>query len=233
MERTEERGGGIETELRNVDVALLTNRDQKRSTVEVLAPVYQRAFAGEPWFEVSRCSGCARGFSGESPGQHCAVCGTFLTSEAYPIDELTQQLGATIASEQSVVYLEQLDQEVLLGALAWIGSPGEIATRKYADATPELAAWLAETLPEECVWLDEVFASRSVRKSGNLWNFRSMCIEISQALNQQTLAYRSINPRIIGKAQREFGLSCRVYEPQVDIPDRRAFVVIKLEGSVR
>lgn len=233
MERIDTRGNGIEREPCCVDVALLTDCVQKRAAVEVLAPVYQQAFAGEPWFEVSQCSGCARGFSAELPGQNCAVCGTLLTTEAYPIDELTQQLEATVAAEQSVVYLEEFDQRVLLGALAWVSGPSEIAMKKYTDAPPELAGWLAETLPEECIWLDEVFADRNLRKRGNLWNFRSMCIEIGQALNQQTLAYRSINPRIIGKAQREFGVSCCIYEPQIDIPDRRAFVAINLAGGVR
>lgn len=207
---------------------LLTTPEEQRLVIPDLVPAYQQAFAGEPWFEVSRCAGCERGFSGQRPGESCADCGYPLTEPAYPSAKLSAKLEQTVDRGNTVLYTERdRDGNVLLASLALGTTPEQIYSTYYADRPREtMGYWLTATLPERLVWLAEVFADRTKRPQGNLRNFRAMCEQFAANLGSDTIAYRSINPRIISKAVAEFGSQCTVFEQEVQVPDRRAFVML-------
>jgi hypothetical protein len=84
---------------------------------------------------------------------------------------------------------------------------------------------LVETLPDKpIVWLDEVFADKNIRPSGNLRNFGKMCRGFMAALGNANLAYRTISPAMLNAAEKNFRAT-----PNTDAPDRRSFVNIRGE----
>lgn len=85
--------------------------------------------------------------------------------------------------------------------------------------------WLIEKFGDEpIIWLDEVFADKSVRPSGNLSNFSYMCKGFMSALRNSELAYRTISPAMIRVAEKDFNVN-----PENNVPDRRALIVIEKE----
>ncbi len=214
-------------EARQVRQELLTSPEAQRLAIPDIVPVYQQAFAGEPWFEVSRCGGCERGFSGQPPGEVCRDCATVLTEPAYPTEGLTVRLTEAVEAGTAALYTERgSDGKVLLAALAFDTTPEQIYRDYYADRPPEMGEWLVQSLPDRLIWLAEVFADRRKRPQGNLRDFRSMCEQLAENLGSSVIAYRSINPRIIAKAVTAFGERCVVFEPESQVPDRRSFVLL-------
>jgi len=125
-------------------------------------------------------------------------------------------------------YQERRDRRLALAAIAWKADVRTVADEKYADV-PEMQTWLEDTLADEpVVWLDEVFANKSVRPQGNLEKFRMMCEGFMEQFEQSKIMYRSINPRMIRSAIRDF--ETRVSIP--DVPDRRTFVIINKEEAL-
>lgn len=197
-----------------------------------LVPVYQKAFAGEPWFEVSKCA-CARGFSAQRVGERCIECGQKLSEEAYPPRELLQSLEKRIAENQpSAVYVEAAPEggAPILGAISFRAAPQEIYRRKYAGRENPRVQGVLERAGKEIAWLDEIFADRLQRSSGNLWNFEKMCLAIGKGAS--ALAFRTINPRLAQKAWGVFG-SCStayVFEDPGTIQGSSSLVVINLDA---
>lgn len=185
---------------------------EKLALLPELVPVYQKAFAGEPWYEISKCPGCPRGYSAERPGEACTGCGTRLTEEAYPADALLKDLRERVRANPSFVYAETLGREPVLGAIAYRMSPEKIYAQKYQGRESREAAEIFAALPKSLVWLDEIFADRDRRPSGNLWNLKTMCDRMVQSLGPTVIAFRTINMRLVAKAQRVFGTNCAVRE---------------------
>ncbi len=191
---------------------------------------YQQAFAGWPWYEVSKCvdaqtpKRCEGGLSRTEVDESCATCLSVPTRPAYEPEELLDRFAVIEETHPARWYAESAEGKLAVVALAWLARPVQIADEKYNDV-PEMQAWMQRSLPDKpIVWLDEVFADTSVRERGNLNNFGEMCGGFMEKLEAPTLAYRTISPAMIRAAERD----CNV-TPRVGVPDRRAFVV--LEGE--
>lgn len=210
-----------------------------------IVPAYQAAFAGEPWYEVSKCAGqlqrCVGGLSSLAIGTACELCGNCPNRPAYEADELVERFEALAASRPTAWYAEQNDDGLTLAAIAWKASPSVIAKEKYADV-PEMKDWLNGNLstptqramrrigisPKEpqVMWLDEVFANKQIKPEGNLQNFGKFVVGLAEMLDTELVAYRTIEPRMTAVPKRDFGIDATVLQRNEGVPDRRDFVTI-------
>jgi len=203
-----------------------------------IAPVYRVAFAGEPWFEVSKCAAngsngqkCVGSFSSLPVGSMCESCGNRVTTPAYEKDELVAKFELLARTRPTSWYLEESEIGTTLAAVAWLATPSEIARERYPDV-PAMKDWMTSLMGEyEIGWLDEVFANKSLKPSGNLRNFKAMCKGFALRLGVDILAYRTINERMVAAAKRDFKEKVNVFERNSMVPDRRDFIVINLGGN--
>jgi hypothetical protein len=197
-----------------------------------IVPAYQAAFAGEPWFEVSKCADqlqrCTGGLSSLAAGMYCELCGGCPVLPAYEAEELTNKFDSLAASRPTTWYVEQNGKGVTLAVIAWKANAEVIANEKYGDVSV-MAEWLNEELGnDEVMWLDEVFANKDLKPKGNLQNFGKFVTGMAEMLGSQTVAYRTIEPRMIAVPSRDFGQNASIFTRQQKVPDRRDFVVINL-----
>ena len=198
--------------------------------------VYQKAFAGEPWFEVSKCAdsaipaGCVGGLSSIKIGETCEKCGNCPTKPAYEKEELIERFESLANTRPTAWYIEENELGITLAGVAWTNTPLEIAQEKYSD-NPKMTEWMTSIMgSEKVIWLDEVFADKSIKPSGNLSNFRLMCKGFSEKLTCETIAFRTINERMINATKRSFPFyNVQVFQKELEVPDRRDFVVINVE----
>lgn len=202
-----------------------------------IIPAYQEAFAGEPWYEVSKCADnadiqrCIGGFSSLSIGTCCGLCGERVTRPAYEVDELKARFSKLASSRPTAWYVEENQLGTTLAALAWKADVQTIATEKYADV-PEMFDWMREQFGTSSImWLDEVFADRNKKPKGNLQNFSLMCYGLAQKLDTDIVAYRTIAPAMIIAPVKNFGKDAQIFQRKIDVPDRRDFVIIKKGGE--
>jgi hypothetical protein len=198
-----------------------------------IVPAYQAAFAGEPWYEISKCADklqrCAGGLSSLAVGEMCKICDLIPTRPAYGQDELVSRFENIAASRPTSWYVERSEKGLTLAAIAWEADAATIAAEKYADV-PAMSEWLDQQISgDSVVWLDEVFANRNLQTSGNLRRFGAMCSGLMEQLQNSTLTFRTINARMIAAAKRDFGDSSIVFERDAVLPDRRDFVIIKVK----
>lgn len=212
------------------------NPEQTRSLYPEIATVYQSVFAGEPWFEVSKCADdaetkrCVGGFSALAVGQTCEMCGNCPIKNAYEQKELVAQFEEIARTRPTAWYLERNEKGLTLAAIAWVRTPLEIVSEKYPDS-PKMAEWIKSILGQKkIIWLDEVFADRSKKPSGNLSNFRKMCMGFSDTLGYETIAFRTINDRMVSVTKRDFPYTNKIFRRGSQVPDRRDFVVISTEN---
>jgi hypothetical protein len=196
-----------------------------------IVPVYQAAFAGEPWYEVSKCADklqrCVGGLSSLAIGEVCDTCNSCPLQPAYEKGELVSRFEGIAATRPTAWYTERNSDGLTLAAIAWEADAETIATEKYADV-PAMDGWLRQQLGNEpIVWLDEVFANRSLQVSGNLRRFGNMCSGLTERLQNDTLAFRTINERMTAATIRDFPGSSTVFVREADVPDRREFVTIR------
>jgi hypothetical protein len=205
--------------------------EEIRPMYDEIVPAYQSAFAGDPWYEVSKCADsqkrCVGGLSSLALGSMCTVCNEIPTELAYKASELTERFEAISATRSTVWYTERTEAGLALAAIAWEATAATIAKEKYANVN-KMADWIQNQLGDEpIVWLDEVFANRNLRASGNLARFNAMNMGFMERLNNKTLAFRTINKRMINATKRDFPAKSQVFERDIAVPDRREFVVIK------
>ena len=198
--------------------------------IETIIKPYQRAFAGPPWNEVSKCADrqvpqrCIGGLSRIAVSSLCGTCEVMPNRPAYEAEELIERFKNLEQSRPLNWYTEETDSGVALASLAWTATPETIAREKYAD-NPDMKPWLEDTLGEkEIVWLDEVFADKIVRPDKNLTNFKAMCDGYRERFDNPVLAYRTISKAMIYAAFRDFGVT-----PLQNVPDvqNRSFIVIE------
>lgn len=201
---------------------------------EEIVPVYQEAFKTWPWFEVSKCADdqlpqrCLGGLSRLALGSACESCDRSVKEPAYTEQQLTKKFKQIASSRPTSWYLERMNESVALAAIAWTATPDTIAAEKYQDI-PGMQDWLIDKLgTEPIVWLDEVFADKTLRESGNLRNFGAICEGLASRLDEQTIAFRTINPAMTRAAVRDFAGRAKEADP----PDRRDFVIIE-KGDLR
>lgn len=198
---------------------------------EEIVPVYQSAFAGEPWFEVSKCvdarQRCIGSLSSVAVGSMCELCDARPTLPAYEPSELIDKFRQLASDRPTAWYAEQADAGISLAAVSWKAEPRLIADEKYSD-TPAMADWLQQTLgSDEVGWLDEVFANKEMQVAGNLRNFGAMCNGFMERLGTDTLAFRTINARMLAASTRDFGERATIYERAIEVPDRRDLVSLR------
>ena len=212
-----------------------TPADVKSLYGEVI-PAYQAAFAGEPWYEVSKCADtqtiqrCPGGLSQLEIGKACIACGGCPTVTAYPSSELTERFDDLGETRPTVWYVDREDAGIALVAVAWKASANQIASEKYPDV-PEMAEWLDIRFSKDVVWLDEVFANKQIRPTRNLRNFGKMVVGLGERLNGSAVAYRTISPAMTNAPKRDFGERAKIFERKLEVLDRRYFVVINLEDK--
>ena len=197
-----------------------------------IVPAYQAAFAGDPWYEVSKCAGeqvrCVGGLSSLVVGATCNLCGGCPTRPAYEEAETIERFEAVAASRPMAWYAEQNEFGVTLAAIAWKAPPSVIAIEKYSDV-PGMDEWLRTMIREpQIMWLDEVFANRQLKPKGNLQNFGKFVIGLAEMLEAETVAYRTIEPRMTAVVERDFGADAMIFRRSEDVPDRRDFVIINV-----
>jgi hypothetical protein len=73
-----------------------------------------------------------------------------------------------------------------------------------------------------------VFANKDLKPKGNLQNFGKFVTGMAEMLGSQTVAYRTIEPRMIAVPSRDFGQNASIFTRQQKVPDRRDFVIINL-----
>ena len=233
----------METVPRNKELrwdTLLTLEEQYAALSE-LVPVYQKAFAGYPWYEVSKCN-CVRGYSRQKVGEICTGnpddagdtgCGVLLSEEAYPRDELLPELEQRVRDNPSLVYVERdEDGQAVMGAIAYPAAAKDVYQKKYEDKGrgSETIETAFSRLPEKIIWLDEIFADLERRPSGNLSNFEMICTMMSSQLGNQIIAFRTMNEGLIAKSQSALEARCAVeWFDDPGVPGKRsALVVINL-----
>lgn len=193
---------------------------------------YQVAFAGEPWYEVSKCVNddefkkCNGEFCQTAVGQICPECNNAPTEPAYNCDELVSKFEITADTRPTIWYTEESIDGVTLGANAWAVKSSQIASEKYSGI-PEMETWLQAIIGDnEIVWLDEIFANREISPNGNLKNFKEICDGFMEKLDCSNFAFRTINPRMISAAKKCFDGQLIVFEKEINVPDWRDFVLI-------
>lgn len=213
------------------------NSREIRSLFEQIVPVYQIAFAGEPWFEVSKCADeatlkrCVGGFSSLPVGVICGLCGNRLTRPAYEKEELINKFELIAETRPTSWYMEKSDKGITLAVLAWKETPIRIVKERYPDVD-QMASWMEAKLGSSpIIWLDEVFADRNKKPKKNLSNFGAMCRSLGGIFQADLIAYRTINEKMIAVAKRDFGENALSFGRNTQVPDRRDFVVIKLGGN--
>jgi hypothetical protein len=204
--------------------------EEVKPLYDEIVPVYQAAFADEPWYEVSKCADklqhCIGGLSALAIGQTCELCNNCPTRPAYEQSELIERFEALAASRPVAWYAEKAENGLTLAAIAWQAPASTIAQEKYSDV-PAMAQWMTTQFGDEpLVWLDEVFANRDLKASGNLSRFGAMNTGFMEQLDNKTLAFRTKNERMIAATKRDFGEQATVFERDTTVPDRREFVVI-------
>lgn len=215
------------------------NHNLSKDFYQKIIPVYQKAFSGEPWYEVSKCVSdsknrkCAGGISSLSIGTKCETCGRCTNKPAYEAIDLIPKFERIKNDYPSAWYLEGEDDSPTLVVFAWKANAELIASEKYADV-PEMESWMNEKLGNSpLIWLDEVFADRNKKPNGNLSNFGKMSINFANLLQAEKIAYRTITDQMLIAPKNAFKSDVSIFNKSKDVPDRRDFVLIDLGGVTK
>jgi len=207
-----------------------------------LADVYKAAFAGEPWYEVSRCGteNCSVGFCSSAAGLPCAGCGGELV-EAYDSNELATIWRRMITDEDAMMEVGYADGEPVRVTLARPTTPGELYARKYADV-PAMERWVGENLDSELVWIEDTFADRNRQPRGNLKERGRTLGGIALRYGGLAIVTRTLAPQIIAATLRDMPESTDLFIGSEGIgdtilgarsvgtvPDRRTLLNVKME----
>ena len=170
-----------------------------------LADVYKSAFAGEPWYEVSRCmtDGCSVSFCPDSPGTPCGACGNEL-QEAYEASELATAWRRMITDEDAMMEVGYFDGQPVRVTIARPTTPSELFTRKYAGVSV-MEQWIDENLDRELVWIEDTFADRNRQPRGNLKERGRTLANVALRYNGLAVVTRTLAPQVIAATLRDAG----------------------------
>ncbi|MEN9389922.1 MAG: hypothetical protein RLZZ283_22, partial [Candidatus Parcubacteria bacterium] len=198
-----------------LDARMVTLRSSMEQVAWIpkLVPAYKRAFAGEPWFEVSKCASCDV-YTRLEPGSACPQCKTKLI-EAYSNQEVSEMLCTIFQNRRATLYVEtDARGNVLVAAVSYPWNKGAMYEKKYRSKgrdSDELRRILKEKVPERFIWLDEIFADRALRASGNLRDFERIIRDTLRGKRSGVVVFRTISLQLKEKAKRVF--------PQTEIYD--------------
>lgn len=209
---------------------------------------YQNAYKVPPWKEASKCvdsqNQCIGGFSSLEVGELCKQCGNCTERPAHETTELIRRFENVAATRSAMWYIEKNVDEVVLAAFAWVANASTIAQDKYYDVS-KMNNWLEDKLgSQQIMWLDEVFANKSIRSEDNLQKFGNFVLGLVEKLGCSTVAYRTIEPRMTTATNNNFGTKATFYSGDYQgelnsritykekVPDRRDFVIINLDKEL-
>lgn len=230
----------------NLEIITAENADRIEVLGQDLANSYKIAFAGPPWNEVSRCTDaeCQAAFTELLPGCACPDCGESL-SEAYDTQELIAGWLQIISAESGLVEVELLPNNTPVRAtIARPTTPQELFARKY-DAQ-SMKPWLQATLPPELVWIEDTFANRDIRPTGNLKERRATLEQIQEYYAGLAIATRTLTPQVVAATARavgesttlfvgteKVGLDCsEAFTRVATVPDKRSLMLVALGGKL-
>ena len=204
-----------------------------RASYEDIARAYQDAFSGDPWYEKSKCidarQRCIGGLSSTAVGQVCQVCNLSPQNIAYEYDELVARFDRLASNKEVGWYIERQDSAIALAACAWKTNGKDLVKERYSD-DEAMQVWLKNKFADDSfTYLDEIFAQKAVRPSGNLHNFKGIVIDLTDLLNTKQFCFRTINPALVRAAVRDFQEQTQIFQRNKDVPDRRDFVIINVE----
>lgn len=186
----------------NLEVITRDNKDRIQVIGGDLARIYKIAFAGPPWYEVSKCasSNCAEQFSASDPGQPCVSCGE-ITEPAYTAEDL---IGSwqRIIDEDGYIEVDYLDGLPQRATIARPTNPDELFDRKYATV-PAMRDVLGIILPEQFVWIEDTFADRKRQVTGNLVNRGATLKRVSEYYAGLQIATRTLSEAIVAATVRD------------------------------
>ena len=208
-----------------------------------LAGTYRVAFAGEPWYEKSRCDNdiCRVGFSSLNVGEECDNCrGTLAV--AYPKEELTSKWMEMLKREDALFEISSEDGYPIRASIARPTSKDELYERKYSEIPP-MQDWIAENLPEEFVWIEDTFADRNKQPRGNLSDRGKTLGRIAAVYSGLSIATRTLAVPVVSATLRDVGANTNVYvgtggvgvpvnrraRSVGSVPDRRT--LMKIDGA--
>jgi len=211
-----------------------------------LAESYKVAFAGDPWNEVSRCNdlACLEGLSGLEVGCECPGCGGAL-EEAYNVEELVGGWSTLLRQENAFFEVAFEEGQPQRATIARPTNVDELLARKYAD-TPFMKDWLQQRFPDNFVWIEDTFANRNRKPTGNLKDRGETLGRIAAYYGGAQILTRTLSPAIVAATLRDAKARSMVYvgtkgvgretvnqvfeNPGYSlptVPDRRTLIVIK------
>lgn len=231
----------------SIEIITAANSERLTEVGSDLAETYKEAFAGSPWFEVSKCGDpeCAVGFSLLQPGSTCNSCDGVL-GEAYDTDELVTAWRNMLNNDKAMLEVAFDGDYPQRATLARPTNVEELFARKYAEV-PAMKSVLADILPADFVWIEDTFANRQRVPKGNLRDRGATIDRISNFYRDNpVIATRTLANGIVAATLRDkrattsvFMGSERAGESIVNnafsnpgyelpaVPDRRTLLVIK------
>lgn len=183
--------------MNKIEVISASNAEKLEIYGPQLTETYKVAFAGEPWFEVSKCAEeqCAVGFTPLEAGGCCESCEQELV-EAYSTEELLAGWKRILEDEGGFMEVALTDEYPQRATLARPTTPDELFERKYQDV-PAMEEFLARVLPKDFVWIEDTFANRQRQPNGNLKNRKETFERIGEFYGRPTLATRTLSEAIV------------------------------------
>lgn len=236
----------------NIETITETNVKRLDTIGLELAKTYKVAFAGDPWYEVSRCNeaGCEVCFTDLDAGCTCLQCGSEL-GPAYDSDELVNQWRDILQNDRGMIEVAFEGNYPQRATIARPTNPEELFARKYAEVPAMLPA-LRSILPNEFVWIEDTFANRDRQQAGNLKDRGKTLDRIADFYDGQTIATRTLANAIVRSTLRDKlartaayigseGIGASMVSEALNnpgfslqtVPDRRTLLVVSNSGTTR
>lgn len=189
--------------MNKLEIITASNSSRINEIGSDLAATYKVAFAGEPWYEVSRCvqPGCANGFSEAQPGCTCSSCGETLV-EAYDADGLIANWQEMLTNERAFMEVAFEEGAAQRATIARPTTAQELMERKYRDV-PVMAEWLSKRFSNEFVWIEDTFADRERKPTGNLDGRGETLRKIAAYYGGALILTRTLSPAIVKSTLRD------------------------------
>lgn len=230
-----------------IEIITASNSGRLEEIGKALAQTYKKAFAGEPWYEVSKCADptCEAWFSDLQPGCECVECQATLT-EAYDEQELVAWWQQMVEEDGAMMEIAMDGSYPQRATIARPTNPEELFLRKYS-AIPEMQGWLAKVLPDNFVWIEDTFADRTRLAKGNLNGRGQTLARIALFYRDNPIiATRTLVPGIVRATLRDAPASTDIFigkraagkdianeffdNPNYElpaVPDERTLLIIK------
>jgi hypothetical protein len=197
--------------MNNLEIITADNAERILEVGPDLAEAYKIAFAGDPWYEVSKCVDltCGAGLSGRSVSDCCPECKGVL-EEAYDTEELISSWQSMATTENALFEVAFLDGRPQRATIARPTNPAELFERKYATVSG-MKPWLAQKLPEAFVWIEDTFANRNQQASGNLRERGATLGRVAQYFSSMEIVTRTLSPAIVAATLRDMWPTTVVY----------------------